>query len=79
MNPKAILRRFLVRNSMRKGIFGGSRGWLVVGLAVFGARLFNRFVGNESRVVYSEELERGKTLVISYPGSDVELVSGKRR
>ena len=40
--------------------------------------MFNRFVGNETKVVYSERLDRGETLVISYPGSEVEVLRGDR-
>ena len=46
---------------------------MAVGVVLFGARLFNRFIGNETKVLYSEKLDRGKTLVISYPGSEVEV------
>jgi len=70
----AIIRRFLTRNATTRGFLGGSRPWMAVGVVLFGARLFNRFVGNESKVVYSEKLDRGETLVISYPGSEVEVL-----
>ena len=74
----AIIRRFLTRNATTRGFLGGSRPWMAVGVVLFGARLFNRFVGNESKVVYSEKLDRGETLVISYPGSEVEVLSRER-
>jgi hypothetical protein len=75
---KAILHRYLTRNATTRGFLGGSRPWMAVGVALFGVRLFNRFVGNETKVLYSEKLDRGKTLVISYPGSEVEVLPRDR-
>jgi hypothetical protein len=75
---KAIIHRFLTRNATRRGFLGGSRPWMAVGVVLFGARLFNRFVGNETKVLYSEKLDRGKTLVISYPGAEVEVLPHDR-
>ena len=71
---KALIRRFLTRNATKRGFLGGSRPWMAVGVVLFGARLFSRFIGNEARVVYSEKLDQGETLVISYPGSEVEVL-----
>jgi hypothetical protein len=74
----AILRRYLTRNATKRGFLGGSRPWMAVGVLLFGARLFNRFIGGETKVLYSERLDHGKTLVISYPGSEVEVLSRER-
>jgi hypothetical protein len=74
----AIIRRYLTRNATKRGFLGGSRPWMAVGVVLFGARLFNRFIGGEPKVIYSEKLDRGKTLVISYPGSEVEVLSRER-
>lgn len=74
----AIIRRYLTRNATTRGFLGGSRPWMAVGVVLFGARLFNRFIGGEPKVLYSEKLDRGKTLVISYPGSEVEVLSRKQ-
>ena len=76
---KAIIRRFLTRNAVNRGFLGGSQGWMAIGVMVFGARLFNRFVANESKVLLSKKLERGQTLVISYPGSEAEVLRVKDR
>ena len=70
----ALIRRYLTRNATSRGFLGGSRPWMAVGVVLFGARLFNRLVGNDAKVVYSEKLDRGETLVISYPGSEVEVL-----
>ena len=75
---RAILHRYLTRNVTTRGFLGGSRPWMAVGVVLFGARLFNRFVGNETKVLYSEKLDQGKTLVISYPGSEVEVLPRDR-
>jgi len=74
----AIIRRYLMRNATRRGFLGGSRPWMAVGVVLFGARLFNRFIAGEHKVLYAEKLDRGKTLVISYPGSEVEVLSRER-
>ena len=75
---KRMIHRYLTRNATTRGFLGGSRPWMAIGVVLFGARLFNRFVGNETKVVYSERLDRGETLVISYPGSEVEVLPGDR-
>jgi hypothetical protein len=74
----SVIHRYLTRNATRRGFLGGSRGWMAVGVALAGLRLFNRFLGNETKVLYSEKLGRGETLVISYPGSDVEVLPRER-
>jgi hypothetical protein len=75
---KGVVHRYLTRNATRRGFLGGSRGWMAVGVVLAGVRLLNRFLGNESNVLYSEKLDRGETLVISYPGSEVEVLPRDR-
>ena len=75
----AVVRRYLTRNATKRGFLGGSRAWMVVGVMLFGVRVFTRFFGGETKVLYSEKLDRGKTLVISYPGSEVEVLSREPR
>jgi hypothetical protein len=48
---------------------------MAVGVVLFGARLLGRVTGSATKVLYSEKLDEGRTLVISYPGSEVEVVS----
>jgi len=72
---RAFLTRYLTRTARARGFLGGSRGWMAVGVVLYGARLLSRFTGAGSKVVYSERLDAGETLVISSPGSDVEVVS----
>ncbi|MBV8691637.1 MAG: hypothetical protein JOZ37_09825 [Actinobacteria bacterium] len=56
--------RWLFRNGLRRGVFGGSRVWTYVAIAAGGIRLFNRFRGSGPEIAYREELEPGHTLVI---------------
>jgi hypothetical protein len=51
---------------------------MAVGVLLAGARLIRRFTGSETKVLYSEKLDRGETLVISYPGSEVEVLPRDR-
>ena len=58
--------RTLTRIAISRGLFGGSRAWLTVGTAVVGLRAVGRLVNKEPKVVYSEELAPGESLVISH-------------
>ena len=75
---RAIVHRYLTRNATTRGFLGGSRPWMAVGVVLFGARMFSRFTGGATKVLYSEKLDSGKTLVISYPGSEVEVLPRDR-
>ena len=55
----------LFRRGLTKGVFGGSRPWLVVWLVFAGLRVLRRITRNEAQIVFSEALEPGQTLVIS--------------
>ena len=56
--------RWLFRNGVRRGFFGGSRPWTVVAIVAGSLRLFNRFRGSGPEIAYNETLEPGQTLVI---------------
>lgn len=56
--------RWLFRNGMRRGVFGGSRPWTIVAILAGSVRLFNRFRGTGPEIAYCEEIEPGQTLVI---------------
>jgi hypothetical protein len=71
---RAFVTRYLTRKARTRGFLGGSRLWTAVGVVLYGARLLSRFTGGGTKVVYSERLDAGETLVISSPGSDVEVV-----
>ena len=59
-SPTAALRR----NALYKGLFGGSRGWLAVGVVVWGPRLMKRLLGRNEKVVATEVLKPGQSLYL---------------
>jgi hypothetical protein len=58
--------RLLTRNGLRRGLLGGSRPWLLIGVAAGGLRLLGRITSNDEKVVFREELAPGTSLVISH-------------
>lgn len=58
---------YLRRQAMVRGLLGGQRGWLVVGVAAWSIRLLGRALGTRRlRAVLAEELLPGEGLVISH-------------
>ncbi|MDQ6927891.1 MAG: hypothetical protein M3159_04420 [Actinomycetota bacterium] len=62
--------RSLSRLALGKGLFGGSRPWLAVGVAATALRVLVKMAKKEPEVVYRENLEAGHSMVISHFGSD---------
>ena len=60
------LLRMMLRNGLSKGLFGGSRPWLVLGGIAAGMRVLRKIAGSEPEVVYSEELQPGESVVIAH-------------
>jgi len=58
LSPFAALRR----NSITKGLFGGSSGWMAVGAVVWGGRLLRKILGRQEEIVATEKLEPGQRL-----------------
>ncbi|HEX8771682.1 MAG TPA: hypothetical protein VF711_13025 [Acidimicrobiales bacterium] len=58
--------RALARLALGKGLFGGSRAWLAVGVAATGLRVFAKMAKREPEVVYRETLDAGHSLTISH-------------
>ncbi len=58
--------RSLTRLGVVRGLLGGSRGWLTVGAIATGLRAFGRMARKEPKVVFSEQLDPGQTLVITH-------------
>ena len=56
----------LQRRGMRKGLYGRSRGWLWVLVAVVGLRQFRKLTGGVPDIVYRGELRPGETIRISH-------------
>jgi len=64
---KGGLRRYIRMSALRKGIFGGSRPWLIV----FALLRLGGFIGKitkrgEMPLALSEPLKRGETMVIKH-------------
>lgn len=52
------------RKGVRKGLFGGNRGWLVVGVAAYAVRIAKRLGSRDETVISTESLKPGETLII---------------
>jgi hypothetical protein len=60
LSPTAFLRR----GALYKGVFGGSRGWMVVGAALWGPRLLRRTLGRKEEILATERLVGGQAVRI---------------
>ena len=71
----------LQARGMRKGLYGSSRGWFWVMVAVFGLRRFRRLIGGEPDIVYRGELRAGETIRIFHKSETYEgkKVRNRRR
>ncbi|MDO8362323.1 MAG: hypothetical protein Q7V88_05465 [Actinomycetota bacterium] len=58
LSPTAFLRR----GALYKGVFGGQRGWMVVGAFLWGPRMLKRFLGKNEEVIATEKLVAGQFL-----------------
>ena len=56
LSPTAFLRR----SALYKGVFGGQRGWMVVGAILWGPKLMKRFLGKNEEVLATEKLVAGQ-------------------
>jgi hypothetical protein len=63
--PVGRVVQILRRNGVRKGIFGGSRGWAAVAVGTWGYTTLKRMARREPELVFSEELKPGQRIVIS--------------
>ena len=63
--PAGWLVRTLRRQGVRKGIFGGSRGWAAVAVGTWGYTTLKRIARREPELVFSEELKPGERIIIS--------------
>jgi hypothetical protein len=60
MSPTFTLRR----NALYKGFLGGSRGWMAVGVALYGPRLMKKAFGRTPQYLSTERLEPGQAVRI---------------
>jgi hypothetical protein len=56
--------RFLGAIALRRG-FGGSRPWMVVGMAVVGLRALRRLARDEPEVLYRTQVRAGDRLLVT--------------
>lgn len=65
--------RYLYRRSQLQGLLGGSRLWTALWVVLFGARMYKKATSRDSKVVYSEVLGPGQSVLIRHeagrPGS----------
>ncbi|TMK57599.1 MAG: hypothetical protein E6G60_16595 [Actinobacteria bacterium] len=54
----------VTRVALRKGVFEGSRGWLVLGLTGLALRLAGRLVRSSPEVVFETKLKPGQAIEI---------------
>ena len=58
--------RSLTRLGVYRGLLGGNRGWMALGAVAVGLRGLGRLAAKEPKVVFSEQLDPGQTLVITH-------------
>lgn len=56
----------LFRLGLRRGLMGGSRRWLFMGLMAGLGKLLARMAKSQREIVYREELKPGETVVIDH-------------
>jgi hypothetical protein len=58
--------RSLTRLGVYRGLLGGNRGWMAIGAVALGLRGLGRLAAKEPKIVFSEQLDPGQTLVITH-------------
>ena len=66
----------LTRLGIRRGLLGGSRAWMAVGVAAVAVRLLRRMASRGPEVVYCEPLDPGQRLLISHAGKALADLGG---
>lgn len=56
LSPTAFLRR----GALYKGLLGGNRGWLAIGVVLWGPRMMKRVLGRSEEVLAIEKLKPGQ-------------------
>jgi hypothetical protein len=68
---------FLRRRATVRGPLGGSRQWTLVWAILLGMRLLRRFTKHQPKVVFSEELQPGESLLISGDDREPRIIGGR--
>lgn len=55
-----------VRTGVRKGLLGGQRRWLALGILAYGFRTVRRWAERRPEVVYRTSLEPGQALLVDH-------------
>jgi hypothetical protein len=58
LSPTVLLRR----KAVTKGLFGGNRGWMAVGAALWGPRLMRKLFGRNEEIIATERLVAGEAI-----------------
>jgi hypothetical protein len=61
----ASVLRTVSRRGFRRGLLGGSRTWLILGISAAGLRVMTRLFSDKPEVVYSAKLHPGEVLRIT--------------
>ena len=59
-SPIALARR----SALYKGLLGGNRGWMAVGVVVWGPRLLKKAMGRTEQVLATEKMVAGDTMTL---------------
>ncbi|CAN5473276.1 hypothetical protein BH10ACT2_BH10ACT2_11750 [soil metagenome] len=74
--PAAVLRQ----RSLQRGVLGGHRGWMAVGVLVWTPRVLKRLAGRQNELIATERLRPGQTIQLTAlePPTRSELKAAKR-
>lgn len=74
--PAAVLRQ----RSLQRGLFGGHRGWIAVGVLVWAPRVLKRLGGRNEELIATERLLPGQSIQLTAvkPPTRRELKAAKR-
>ena len=59
--PSAVLRQ----RSLQRGLFGGHRGWMAIGVLVWLPRVLKRLAGRHQELIATERLRPGQTIQLT--------------
>ena len=68
---------YVYRQAQAKGLLGGNRTWSIVWAVLFGLRLIRRFTKDKPKILYSETLEPGQTIIIRDGDRPVRVLGGE--
>ena len=74
--PTAVLRQ----RSLKRGLWGGHRGWMAVGVLVWAPRVLKRLAGRNEELIATERLLPGESIRLTAikPPTRRELKAARR-